>query len=87
MSEIVFPLRSLEAQQLSRSSKRQETMVIVSIVLMILWLFLESAFAVSTVVSSAILTVAFALYAFDWWLHSRTLRTHNRPNSTWRRVA
>ena len=62
-------------------------MVIASIVLMILWLFLESAFAVSTSVSSAILAVAFALYAFDWWLHSRTQRTHHRPNSTWRRVA
>lgn len=62
-------------------------MVIVSIVLMILWLFLESAFVVPMAVSGAILTVAFALYVYDWWLHSRTQRTHPRTNSTWRRVA
>jgi len=62
-------------------------MVIVSIVLMILWLFLDSAFAVPAPVSGAMLTVAFALYTYDWWLHSRTQRTHPRPNSTWRRTA
>ncbi len=61
--------------------------IVCSIALMILWLFLESAFAVSTLVSGAILTVAFSLYAFDWWLHSRTERAHTRPSSTWRRMA
>lgn len=62
-------------------------MVIVSIILMILWLFLESAFTLPRDVSGAILTVAFALYAFDWWLHARTRRMRSRPNSTWRRIA
>lgn len=62
-------------------------MIACSIALMILWLFLESGFAVSTPVSGAILTVAFSLYAFDWWLHSRIERTHTRPSSTRRRAA
>ena len=58
-----------------------------SIVLMIVWLFLESAFAVPTSVSGAILAVASFLYACDWWLHSRTLRTRPRTNATRRRIA
>jgi hypothetical protein len=61
-------------------------MVIVSIVLMILWLFLDSAFAVPVPISGAMLTVAFGLYAYDWWLHSRTQRTYPRPTSTSRRT-
>ncbi|GEM_PF-2984619 len=58
-----------------------------SIVLMIAWLFLESAFAVPKSVSGAILAVAFSLYAFDWWSHSRTLKTRPRANSSWQRMA
>jgi multisubunit Na+/H+ antiporter MnhE subunit len=58
-----------------------------SIVLMIVWLFLESAFAVPTSVSGAILAVAFSLYACDWWMQSHTLRTRPRANSARRRIA
>lgn len=46
--------------------------VVCSIALMIVWLFLNSAFHVPVLVSSVILSVAFSLYFFDWWMHTRT---------------
>ena len=54
--------------------------VVCSIALMIAWLFLYSAFHVSAYVSSVILSLAFSLYFFDWWMHSRTRRPHDRSD-------
>ena len=51
-----------------------------SIALMIVWLFLYSAFHVSAYASSVILSLAFSLYFFDWWMHSRTRRSHDRSD-------
>jgi hypothetical protein len=49
--------------------------IVCSIVLMIVWLFLIPVFEVPVWMSAAILTVAFSLFGFDWWLQSRAQRT------------
>ena len=45
--------------------------VVCSIALMMVWLFLNSVFHVPVFVSSFMLSVAFSLYFFDWWMHAR----------------
>lgn len=55
--------------------------LVCSVTLMIVWLFLYSAFHVSAYVSSVILSLAFSLYFFDWWLHSRMPRSPDRSGS------
>ena len=52
--------------------KGSDVFILGSIVLMVVWLFLYSAFRVSAVVSVTMLAVAFSLFCFDWWMHSRT---------------
>lgn len=56
--------------------KDSEILVFCSIVLMVAWLFLYSAFQVSLQVSAVILTVACLLFFCDLWIISRPHRTH-----------
>jgi hypothetical protein len=61
---------------LKEKTKDSELLIAGSIVLMVIWLFLYSAFQVSTSVSVILLTVAFFLFCFDRWIDSRPRRTH-----------
>lgn len=56
--------------------KDSQILVLCSIVVMVAWLFLYSAFQVSEQVSAIMLTVAFSLFFFDLWMISRPHRTH-----------
>jgi len=56
--------------------KDSQIFVLCSIVLMVAWLFLYSAFQVSGQVSAIMLTVAFSLFFVDLWMISRPHRTH-----------
>jgi len=51
-------------------------------VLMVVWLFLYQAFHVPAFVSATLLTIAFSLFCFDWWMHSRSQGTPGRFDTT-----
>lgn len=55
--------------------------VVCSVALMIVWLFLYSAFRVPVYVSTAVLSLAVSLYFFDWWMHVRTGVSLERSDS------
>jgi hypothetical protein len=56
-------------------TKDSELFIAGSIVLMVIWMFLYSAFQVSASVSVILLTAAFSLFCFDRWIDSRHRRT------------
>jgi hypothetical protein len=60
---------------LKEESKDSERLVVGSIVLMVSWMFLYSAFQISPWVSVILLTAAFSLFCFGSWIDSRPRRT------------
>jgi len=62
--------------------KDSDVFILGSIVLMVVWLFLYQAFHVPAFVSATLLTIAFSLFCFDWWMHSRTQGTPGRFDTT-----
>ena len=58
--------------------------VSISVVLMVAWMFLYLAVQVPKFVSCTMLSLAFSLFALDWWIHSRRTpsgRQHERAHN------
>ncbi|HJW99191.1 MAG TPA: hypothetical protein VJ453_03480 [Terriglobales bacterium] len=65
---------------MKNEGKDSEMFLAVSIALMVLWLFLYSAFHVSSYVSAVVLSIALSLFSLDWWIHSRVRPRDDRHN-------